>query len=140
MMFTLFFSLLAIYAAESFSSVFLKCAAVFLCAVLTLWCDWQLFAVLWSVSFYYYGSNGKKLFASFSAISLMYTAWLVYQNSAVGNSFSVSLLSSFFSLGTFLSLPLIIAYDETKRPNKFSRLVFYLFYPLHMLVLGLLKA
>lgn len=139
MMFTLFFALLAICAEDKIKTPILKVLAIALCAAATLKSDWYVFAVLWSVSFFKFKSEAKKLLLSFSAVSLMYTGYLFYLNLNAGNTVSNSLLSVLFTLGTFLSLPLIFSYDETKKPNRKSRFVFYVFYPLHMLILGIIK-
>lgn len=139
MFFTLFFALLAVIAEDKIENPTLRTLAVFSCAAATVFSDWYVFAVLWSVSFFRFKAEPKKLFLSFSAVSLMYSGYMFYLNLEAGNDPEKSLLSVLFTLGTFLSLPFISSYDETKRPNKKSRLVFYLFYPLHMLLLGIVK-
>lgn len=48
-------------------------------------------------------------------------------------------MSSAFSLGTFLSVPLLLLYNgESGKKSKGAKWFFYVFYPLHMTVLGLI--
>ncbi len=139
MIFTLFFALLAVCAEAKIENPTLRVLAVFLCAAATIKSDWYVFAVLWSVIFYKYKAEPKKAVVSFSAVSLLYTSYMFYLNINAGNDLLKSFLSVLFTFGTFLSLPLLFSYDETKRPNKKSRFVFYVFYPLHLLILGIIK-
>lgn len=139
MIFTLFFALLAVCAEAKVENPTLRALAVFLCAAATVKSDWCVFAVLWSVAFYKYKAEPKKEVASFSAVSLFYTGYMFFLNVNAGNTMQKSFDSVIFTFGTFLSLPLIFSYDETKRPNKKSRFVFYIFYPLHLLALGIIK-
>ena len=48
-------------------------------------------------------------------------------------------LSSAFSLGTFLSVPVLLLYNENPgKKTKVGKWFFYVFYPLHMTVLGII--
>lgn len=139
MIFTLFFALLAVLIEDKIKDPTLKSVLILFCAAATIVSDWYVFAVLWSVAFFKYKNKPKKLVLSFSAVSLMYTGYMFYQNINAGNDPFKSFLSVLFTFGTFLALPLIFSYDEAKRPNKKSRFVFYVFYPLHMFILGIIK-
>ena len=139
MIFTLFFALLAVAVEDKIENRTLKVILIFLCAAATVISDWYVFAVLWSVGFYKYKSEPKKQVIAFSAVSLLYSGYMFYLNLSAGNTLLSSFFAILFIFGTFLSLPLIHFYDETKKPNRKSRFVFYIFYPLHMLILGLIK-
>ena len=139
MIFTLFFALLAVCAESKIENPTLRVLVIILCAAATVKSDWYVFAVLWSVIFYKYREEPKKLASCFCAVSLLYTGYMLYLNLNAGNDLAKSFSSVIFTFGTFLSLPLLFSYDESKRPNKKSRFVFYVFYPLHMLILGVIK-
>lgn len=139
MIFTLFFALLAVCAEAKIEETPVRIIMVFLCAAATFKSDWCFFAVLWSVIFYRYRSNKKKMLLLFSLVSFAYTAYIFLGSLENGAGLSKSLFSCLFTLGTFLSLPLLSAYDENVKPGKKSKYVFYFFYPAHMLLLGIIK-
>ncbi len=139
MIFTLFFALLAVCAEAKILYAPLRVITVFICAAATMKFDWCFFAVLWSAAFYKYRGDEKKMRLFFSLISLSYTAYIFLGAFENGAGLLNSFLSCLFTLGTFLSLPLLASYNENIRPNKKSKYVFYFFYPAHMLILGIIK-
>lgn len=139
MIFTLFFALAAVAAEAKIKNPILRFLAVSACALVTLCSDWYVFAVLWSVVFFRFRDDKKKTAIYFSLVSLSYTFYIFSLNLKASGDVKQSFFSSVFTLGTFLSLALLQSYDETKRPKRKSRFVFYFFYPLHMLILGLIK-
>lgn len=139
MIFTLFFALAAVFAEARIRNPILRFLAVSGCALITLCSDWYVFAVLWSVVFFKFRDDKKKTAIYFSLVSLSYTLYIFSLNLKASGDVKQSFFSSVFTLGTFLSIALLQSYDETKRPKRKSRFVFYFFYPLHMLILGLIK-
>jgi len=47
--------------------------------------------------------------------------------------------SQFFQLGVFLVVPLLMLYNGARGGGKYSKWIFYVFYPTHLLILALLK-
>ncbi|HZJ57137.1 MAG TPA: TraX family protein [Clostridia bacterium] len=98
--------------------------------------DWSFFAVLWIWAFGVHHGNIKKQLQSFSLIAILPV------------TFSIILFSQgvwwgqLFQLGVYLAIPFIYLYNGKlgyKKGWVWIKWVFYAFYPLHLLVLGLLK-
>lgn len=130
MIFTLFICFLAIEVEHNIKNKRLKNFGIFLCCLFSIYCDWLIFAVLYSVLFYRYKDNSKKKIISFCLVSLLYFAMTLI---------SASLIYSVYTLGTFMALGLISIYDKDKPFSRKSKWVFYIFYPLHLLILALFK-
>lgn len=139
MIFTLVFCLLAVLAEERIKEPPLRVIVVLLCSISTMKFDWCFFAVLWSAVFFRFRNEKRKMWLLFSLVSLSYLAYIFLSTLSGGAAASKSLFSSFFTLGTFLCVPLISSYNESAKPNKKSKYVFYVFYPAHMLLLGVIK-
>ena len=61
-------------------------------------------------------------------------------------SFLVMLISGYdtwyeqlFQMGIYLSIPLLARYNGERGGGKWSKWFFYVFYPLHLVILGLIK-
>lgn len=140
MMFTLFLSLLAVHIFATADNKTEKVIYIAFFCLLSLFCDWLFFAPLWCVCFYKYRENEKMKYLSFSVIGLMYFLFTLASNVSVESiTFQNALLSSLYTLGVFLSIPLLMSYNGKKGKYKASKWIFYFFYPLHMAVLGLIK-
>ncbi|HWT74235.1 MAG TPA: hypothetical protein VN258_05875 [Mobilitalea sp.] len=48
-------------------------------------------------------------------------------------------IESLFQLAIIFSLPILYLYNGEKGGNKFSKWGFYIFYPLHLLIIALIK-
>ena len=88
--------------------------------------DGTFFAVLWILAFGAYRGDFKKQARSFITIAVIATVLL----RAFGN---------LYQLGMLLAIPLLRQYNGTLGGSKHSKWFFYVFYPLHLLVIGLLK-
>lgn len=139
MLFTLLLSLLAIHAEAKAGTSAEKLLYIGLCCLLSIYCDWSCFAVLWSVGFYKFRDNERQSSLWLCAAGAGYVIENLLMSYSASGYFLLSLLSSLFTLGVFLALPLLLSYNGQRGGDKFSKWVFYLFYPLHMLVLALVK-
>lgn len=138
MMFSLFLSLLAVHIEATRESKAEKTLLIGLLCVLSWYCDWRMFAVLWSVGFYKYRSSVKKCCLWQGVVGLSYCLYAFCNSFLYSGNFVNSLMSSLFCLGTFLSVPLLLMYNGEKGKGKISKWFFYAFYPLHMLILGII--
>ena len=105
---------------------------VFLCFVSTMG-DWPIFGVLYILAFGLNHSNFKKQILWFSIISvaMVSLASLMDIHSWYWN---------LFQLGVFLAVPILYFYNGQRgKGGKFNKWVFYIFYPLHLIILGLFK-
>lgn len=142
MLFTLFFCLLMLWIDRSDAPAVLRAGGVVLCIAATNYCDWAIHAPLWCLVFYHlHGSRSKETLA-FSAVALSYYAKAVLRRLDANYTPQRALTESLFTLGVFLALPLLALTDRTKRENRhpaFSKWFFYVFYPLHLGVIVLIK-
>ena len=132
MLYSLFFALLAVLACEKLPGLPLKILAVAACCLATEWGDWHYFAVLYAVAFWAGRGDFRKQALLFCGVSLLMLA--VY----TGGSLPYIVMN----LGVFLALPLLAAYNGRRGGEgcpKLSKWGFYVFYPAHLLLLGVFK-
>ncbi len=130
-LFTLMFGLLALWIIKSSLKENMKEFLVMCLLILSFLSDWMLFGVFFILIFGLYPGNFKRQIYFFSLISLI----MVVSNILMMSSWYLS----FFQLGIFLSLPLLYLYNGKRSGNLFNKWIFYIFYPAHILIIGLLK-
>ena len=133
MIYTLFLSLLAIWFWDKAKCpVSVKWLAVLVLCILSVFGDWAMFDVLYALTFFRYRENPREKWLTFSGITLVCCV------SMLGNE---PIWSGLFQLGIFLVIPLIqYCYNgESGSKKLFHKWFFYVFYPLHLLVLGILR-
>lgn len=113
--------------------VFYKIIIVLLCCLLSLVSTYDLLPVLWIIVFGVYKDDKKLQFTLFSIVALFCGF------SAIIPSILLNGIYEFYRIGIFLSIPLILMYDGTRgKKSNFYKYGFYVFYPLHHLVLYLI--
>ena len=128
-MFTLTLSVLALAVLDSKLALPIKYLLVCLLVFLTGFCDWPYFAALYVIFFSRYRGDFPMQALSFAVISIF--MWLFF-----GQAFAFR-PSGLYSLGVFMALPLLSLYNG-KRGHDI-RLLFYGFYPLHLIVIVLIN-
>ena len=98
--------------------------------------NWSWFAVLWVVGFSFFRGKPKWQFISFSVVALLFVSRQTLLP-LIGGSDGWAV--NFFQLGLFLTIPLLLMYNSAAKPRKSLKWVFYIFYPLHLLILVLIK-
>ena len=138
-LFTLFLGVTAIRIWESIKikrpvKVFL---IVLLC-IISLIGDWMFMNVLGVLFLYVIRENPKKKWIAFTAVYLIPNAIMVTISALMGGS--SGLAGSWFLLGVILVPPLLYFAYNGKSGSKATihKWLFYVFYPLHLLILGLL--
>ncbi len=135
MIFTLFCGLLALWAWDRIPNPMLRALAVVGATVATLWSDWSLFGVLFVLAFgVFHGDRKKQLiaFAVCAGVKILYNLlgdFIVHQSPIVELS----------RLGMFCVIPLLMLYNGTRKNNNFGKWFFYIFYPAHMLLFGVIN-
>lgn len=140
--FTLFFGLLAIIAWESKFRLWLRILLVILCtgATVLIFSDWMIFGVLLILSLHIFREKPKARFISYSILILIHTLL---------NLTSLGTVST-FKLIIFMAVMLVVfllAYlcmtafynGEKGRHPVFAKWFFYVFYPLHYLIIFLVQ-
>lgn len=159
-LFSLLAGLLILYIQEHVSSPWLRrglSAGLFL---FTLPGDWNGFAVLFILAFGLGPTGFREQARRFSlaaalAVLAYSMPYLLYLFTLAGADLSFLFTSNILSApvtvedfwlnagiqaGVFLALPLLRRYDGSRGGNRASKWGFYLFYPLHLLLLGWLKS
>lgn len=137
---TLLLSLAAIFVYDNIKNPPAKIFLLLALFVLSMWCDWMYFAPLWCLGFHKYRENEPKKYLWLAFVNLLYFLYTVFQFlPRAGVTLTDSLTLSLYSLGSFLAMPLLLLYNGEKGKYKNSKWVFYVFYPLHILVLVLIK-
>lgn len=135
MIFTLFLAFLALVCVDKIDNITLKFLSVIGITFVSQWGDWGVTAVVWTVMFYLLSEDKNKQAIGFVLISGAYfikTAIAYMRMDASWYSVAVH-------LGLFLFIPLLYCYNgEGGKKNRFSKWFFYIFYPLHMVILKII--
>jgi hypothetical protein len=136
-LFCLLLGLCALWVLKSQLKTLVKFALVSLCILVSVFCDWPVFGVLWILAF---GLNKN----SFKRQAIWFSLAVIVCNLVSGGlSYMAGYGVRFTQLGLFLSLLLLPLYNG-KRGGEFlpswlsNKWIFYAFYPLHLLVIAFL--
>ena len=135
-MYTLLLGLLTlvVWHNEKISDV-ARLTLILLLCILAVPGDWGLTGVLWIFLFGINRGNFKEQALAFSIIAI-----------PIAFSFLILLLDGdsrwyeqLFQMGVYLAIPLLAQYNGERGGGKTTKWFFYIFYPLHLTVIGLLK-
>lgn len=132
--YTLFLGLLAVWLLDKGKCPkYCKVLGIIGLCILSVFGDWPIFDILYAVIFFVYRNNTRKKWIFFSIITSIsvlvpffivgFTIWGIYQ------------------LGIFM-VPVIMLFfynGESGSKKPIHKWFFYVFYPLHLLVLGILQ-
>lgn len=135
---TLFLGLIAIYIWDRSNDADWKkiTVVVILCIISCFGGDWMIFDIIWPLFLFIYWDDEKKKWMSYIIIMTVEVA--LAQIMAIE---SHCYYRQLFQFGAFLDLPLLMKFYNGKPGSKkaFHKWFFYIFYPLHLLVLALIK-
>lgn len=141
--FTLFFGLLSIIAWESKLRLWQRILLVILCTAATvlLYSDWMIFGVLFILLLHTLRDRPKARFIAYSVLILIHTSLNLFSLGSVP-TFKL-LLYMFVMLAVFMAayLCMTVFYNGKKGKHPvFAKWFFYVFYPLHYLIIFIVKA
>ena len=142
MLFTLFLCFLVLLVMDKVRQGILKIPAVIVLFCCSFFCDWAFKAVLFTVFFALTYQAKQSLVIPFSAAFFVQFCLSLYEYQQAFPEWQTLLLSLASSAGIILSGYLIIRKYNGKRSEKhktFCKWFFYLYYPLHLLLLYLFK-
>ena len=127
--FTLLLGFLCLCSIYNIKNMFFKILAVMVCVLLSYFSEYGLFAIGLIVMFYLLIDSKWKLYI-YSLISLLNLIFITITSN--------SIISFVIYLGLFLVIPLLNLYNGKK--GKYNlKYIFYVFYPLHLFVLVMIK-
>ncbi|MGN0483818.1 MAG: TraX family protein [Lachnospiraceae bacterium] len=140
--FTLGFCFLMIWGLDQAEKKWVKVLIVLAAMEVCTFCDWMYFAPLITLAFYLARGSKGKLIVAYAFAMLLYglsncSGYLVPGRM---DSFVREFLIS--THGILLSGICIVALyngERMKSARKFNKWFFYLFYPLHLLILGMIR-
>ena len=132
---TLFLSFMVLCAYEYIKRPYLRLPAILFLAACCVRCDWYFFAPVWVLVFYIFHDSRKKQITGYAIISAaMIGGWIVYYAVRFGS------LINLVQLGVFLAIPPLALYNGEKGyGGKAVNIFFYIYYPLHLLIIYLIK-
>lgn len=142
MLFTLFFCFLILVAEEKIRNRFLSILVQILLVLVTILCDWPLMAAIYTIMFSHTYQSKKKAAISYGAATLIFAA---FQHMNLGFLYSGTellwrvVLSSLGVAAAGITVLCFYNGKRAKRGRTFSKWFFYLFYPVHLLILGVLR-
>lgn len=132
---TLLCGLLALWAWDKLDGIVYKLGAVGLLCLISSVGDWPVFGVLFVLAFGLNHGNFKRQMLWFAVVALCLVTQMCVQYAAAGYPFYLQL----FQLGLLLAIPILYLYNgERGRGGRFSKWFFYIFYPVHLLIIALI--
>lgn len=137
MIYTLFLGLLAITVRLRTSWPYgVKIICVTALCMLSLVGDWPVMGVLWPYYFAVHRGEPIKQFRAFSIVGAVEVTYFIGMMAVMQPSLWWLQLCQ---AGIFLAIPLLLCYDGTLGGHKGMKWLFYIFYPAHLFILGVLE-
>ncbi len=136
MIYTLFLGLLAIHVwnqREWLTGI--RILLIGILCICSLLGDWPMVGVLWPLFFYIYRDDAKKKFTSFSIVGALEASTFVVM--FWGNWGMV--LAMLCQFAVLLAVPILKCYNGELGKHRGMKWLFYIFYPLHLIILGLIS-
>ena len=135
--YTLFLGLIALMCWNKIENKTLKIIVIIGICILSIPGDWNYFGVLWILFFGIYHGNFKKQMISFSVISVLMALDIGIFPAIINH---LPIQWNLFQFGALLAIPILLLYNGKRgKGGNFSKWIFYIFYPLHLVILGILR-
>lgn len=133
-LFTLLASFCMLTVLEEIKQPLLKWTVAVLLIALSACGDWGVTAPLWVLFFYLFHGDRRRQMAAFALVAAADILCIIIANLLEGLAWYLNM----WETGLFLFIPLMLFYNgQGGQKTAFSKWFFYLFYPLHLLMLCL---
>lgn len=134
--FTLLISFFALLSLEKIEDRFIRFTVVFVLISLSVICDWGVMGPLTALIFYKCRDNKSLRIKAYSVIG----AVIILSSFVLFGISGEPWYKEWWHIGTFLVIPLLYFYDGTPGSRAaFHKWSFYIFYPLHLVVICFLQ-
>lgn len=135
-MFTLLLGLIALDLCKSKANTFVKVIGVIIISLLACYGDWMFFTVLWIIGFGMNRGNIKRQFICYYIIAFVEMS-VFFIPVLAGRT---PLSNVIWQFGILIPPLIILLYNGKKGAGgKAFRYFYYWFYPVHLLIIGILK-
>lgn len=134
---TLFLSLLAVHLVNSdkIKKEFILPAIIVICW-LADFCDWGKEAVIYTLAFELARGNRKNQVIAYGITACTFKLFPLIAVTLKNISYFAD---NWYRIGVFVPIPLLLLYNGEKGGGKYTKWVFYIFYPAHLLLLGVIN-
>ena len=131
-----------IWVMENIGNQTVKDVLVFLLVLTSTMFDWSVMAPIFTLLFLWAGHSRKKLKLAFVGAVLIFTVYNIWEGSHWVSVERNLLYAALGATGMGMSgLCILYLYNgkRMKKGKKFSKWFFYVFYPAHLLILGIIR-
>lgn len=126
-MFTLLFGLIALCIWKSQLKQSTKMILIISLCTVSLFADWSYYGVLYCLTFCANRNNFNKQMKYFLIVSALLVITSIQHD-----------ITNLYTVGVLLVLPILKMYNGERGGYAWSKWIFYIFYPLHLIVIGML--
>lgn len=131
-MFTLLFALLSLIVLEQLRGRPAGWLCLFILTLLASFADWSIFAILFTVIFAENRRNPQRQMLLYSVAAIVTASIFVFSGTSQEGA---PFWGDYFQFGLLLAVPLLQSYNGQRGTSSAGKWFFYLFYPLHLIVL-----
>lgn len=137
--YTLTLGLLAIHSWETISDDNRRWMVVILLTLLSIPADWSMFGVAMCLIFHIFEEDHMRLNIAMGTMIIVLMGGQLAAEMSLGLSFEKALANSWYHGGLLLGFMLPRLYNGERGGGAWTKWLFYGFYPLHLVVLALLR-
>lgn len=136
MIYTLFLCFLMLWAIETLPNLALKIIFSLCITAATWWGDWPILAPAMVLTFYFFKNKKVIMLPVYSLIALCSGTFFMILRISKGYNW----WGEWWQYGLLLFIPVYFTYNgKSGRKNKFNKWFFYIIYPLHLMIIYVIR-